>query len=136
MPCSSRGTEGTRKYPRGGGWPGRTTKGSSGVAQPGADMASFPGGGSGVLCHGRGGLQLATPGPAHRPHPLALPPEEPASAAAPAPAQAAAQVTATPGGNGPAPGRPGPGPQATDTGGLGADQRRGAPPWQARGPRP
>ena len=38
--------------------------------------------------------QLAPPGLAQRPHPLALPPAQPATATAPAPTQAAAQVTA------------------------------------------
>ena len=61
-------------------------------------MAGIPGGGGGAPRHGRGGQQLAAPGPAHRPQPLALPPEEPAAAPAPAPTQAVAQVTAAPGG--------------------------------------
>ena len=80
-------------------------------------MAGFPCGWGGAPHHGRGGQQLATPGPAHRPHPLVLPPEEPAAGAAPAPTQAAAHVTAKPGSNGPKPSRPRPGPQAKDTGG-------------------
>ena len=37
---------------------------------------------------------MAPPGLAQRPHPLALPPAQPATATAPAPTQAAAQVTA------------------------------------------
>ena len=60
---------------------------------------AFLGGGGGARRHGRRVQQLAPPGPANRPHPLALLPEEPAAAAAPAPTQAAAQVTAAPGGN-------------------------------------
>ena len=44
--------------------------------------------------YGRGGQQLAPRGLAQRPHPLALPPAQPATATAPAPTQAAAQVTA------------------------------------------
>ena len=79
-------------------------------------MAGFSGGGGGTPRHGRGGQQLATPGPAHRPHPLALPPEELSAEADPAHTQVAAHMTATPGGNGPAPSRPGSGPQAPDTG--------------------
>ena len=73
---------------------------AGGVARPGADMAGFPGGGGGAPRQGRGGQQLATPGSAHRPHPLAVPPADPAAAAAPAPTQAVAQVTAIPSGNG------------------------------------
>ena len=57
----------------------------AGWARPGADMAGFPGGGGGAPRHGRGGQQLAAPGPAHRPHPLALPPEEPARRRSPDP---------------------------------------------------
>ena len=53
-----------------------------GVARQGADLAGFPGAGGGAPHHGCGGQQLAPPGPAHRPHPLALPPAEPTAAAA------------------------------------------------------
>ena len=44
--------------------------------------------------HGCGRQELAPPGLAQRPHPLALPPAQPATATAPAPTQAAVQVTA------------------------------------------
>ena len=97
---------------------------------------AFPDGGGGAPRHGRGGQQLAAPGPAHRPHPLALPPEEPAAAAAPTPTQAAAQVTDTPGDNGPAPSMPGPGPQATDTGGGERTNGAGHPPGRPGPPDP
>ena len=56
------------------GWPDREPK-----------WPAFVEGGGGAARHGRGGEQLAPPGPAHHPHPLALPPEEPAAAAAPGP---------------------------------------------------
>ena len=51
-------------------------------------------GGSGTPHHGCGRQQLAPPGLAQRPRPLALPSSQPAAATAPAPTQAAAQVTA------------------------------------------
>ena len=57
-------------------------------------MAGLPGRGSGAPHHRCGRQQLAPPGPAQRPRPLALPPTQPAAATAPAPTQAAAQVTA------------------------------------------
>ena len=63
-------------------------------------MAGFPGVGGGAPRHRRGGQCLAAPGPARRPGPLALPPEEHATAAAQAPTQVDAQVTAEPMGNG------------------------------------
>ena len=69
---------------------------SGGFARQGAHVAGFPGGGGSARHHGCGGHQLPPPGPAHRPHPLALPPAEPTAAAAPAPTQAATQVTAAP----------------------------------------
>ena len=65
-----------------------------GVARQGADVAGLPGRGSGIPHHGRGRQQLAPPGLAQRPRPVALPPAQPAAATAPAPTQAAAQVTA------------------------------------------
>ena len=102
MPCSPRDTGGNRGVvgPGGprkgppGGEPGR-------MARQGADMAGFLGRWGGAPCHGRGGQHLAPPGLSNRPHPLALPPEEPAAAAAPAPTHAVAQVMAAPGCNGP-----------------------------------
>ena len=69
-----------------------------GVARQGADVAGLPGGGGGAPQHGCGRQQLAPPGLAQRPHPLALPPAKPATAAAPTPTQAATQVTAQPSG--------------------------------------
>ena len=53
-------------------------------------------GGGGTPHHRCGCQQPAPPGFAQRPHPLALPPAEPATAAAPAPTQATAQVRAAP----------------------------------------
>ena len=70
-----------------------------GMSRTGAGAAGFPGGGQGTLRHGRVGQCLAAPGPARRPHPLALPPEEPATAATPAAAKVEAQVTAGPTGD-------------------------------------
>ena len=64
------------------------------VARQGANVAGLPGRGSGTPHRGRGRQQLAPPGVAQRPRPLALPPAQPAAATAPAPTQAAAQVTA------------------------------------------
>ena len=69
---------------------------SGGLARQRADRAGLPGGGGGEPHHGCGHQQLAPPGVAQRPHPLALPPAEPATATAPTPTQAATQVTATP----------------------------------------
>ena len=57
-------------------------------------MAGLPGRGSVAPHHGCGRQQLASPGSAQRPRPLALPPAQPAAATAPAPPQAAAQVMA------------------------------------------
>ena len=65
-----------------------------GVARQAANVAGLPERGSGTPHHGRGSQQLAPPGLAQRPRPLALPPAQPATATAPAPAQALAQVTA------------------------------------------
>ena len=82
---------GNREVPPGGlGCPrgprGGPLDGDSGsVARQRADMAGLPGGGR---------QQLAPPGFAHRPHPLALPPAARSTAAAPAPTQATTQVTA------------------------------------------
>ena len=55
-------------------------------------MAGLPGRGRGAPVHGCGRQQLAPPGFAQHPRPLALPPAQPAAATAPAPTQAAAQV--------------------------------------------
>ena len=74
---------------------------SGGMARQGAHVAGFLGEAGGAPRHGRGGQQLAPPGPTHCPQALALPPEEPAAAVAPPLTQAAAQVTAAPSGNGP-----------------------------------
>ena len=57
-------------------------------------MAGLPGTGSGAPHQGCGRQQLAPPGLAQRPRPLALPPAQPAAATAPARTQAVAQVTA------------------------------------------
>ena len=65
-----------------------------GVARQGADVAGLPGRGSGTPHHGCQRQQLAAPGLAQRPRPLALLPAQPAAATASAPTQAAAQVTA------------------------------------------
>ena len=65
-----------------------------GVARQGADVAGLPGRGGGAPHHGCRRQQPAPPGLAQRPHPLTLPPAQPATATAPAPTQAAAQVTA------------------------------------------
>ena len=65
-----------------------------GVARQGADVAGLPGRGGGTPRHGCGRQQLAPPGLAQCPRPLALPPAQSAAATAPAPTQAAAQVTA------------------------------------------
>ena len=72
----------------------RRVSNSGGVARQGADVAGLPGRGCGTLHHGRRRQQLAPPGLAQRPRPLALPPAQPAAAAAPAPTEAAAPVTA------------------------------------------
>ena len=66
----------------------------SGVARQGADLAGLPGRGSSAPNHGCGRQQLAPPGFAQRPRPLALQPAQRAAATAPAPTQAAAQVMA------------------------------------------
>ena len=94
--------EGRRK-PRGTPWGVGSPRGPQegpqvsdlgGVARQGADVAGLPGRGSGTPHHGCGRQQLALPGLAQRPRPLALPPAQPPSATAPAPTQAAAQVMA------------------------------------------
>ena len=91
---------GSREVPQGGvGSPrgpreGPQVSDPGGVARQGADVACFPGRKSGTLHHGCGRQQLAPPGLAQHPRPLALPPAQPAAAPAPAPTQAAAQVTA------------------------------------------
>ena len=90
---------GNREVPPGGmGSPGGPRAGPQvsdlgGVARQVADVAGLPGRGSGTPHHGCGHQQLAPPGLAQHPHPLALPPAQPAAATAPAPTQAAAQVT-------------------------------------------
>ena len=94
--------EGRRKpggTPRGVGSPRGTREGPQvsdlgGVARQGADVAGPSGRGGGASHHGCGRQQLAPPGLAQCPHPLAPPPAQPATATAPAPTQAAAQVTA------------------------------------------
>ena len=57
-------------------------------------MAGLHGRGGGTPHQGCGRQQLAPPGLAQRPRPLAPPLAQPAAATAPAPTQAAAQVTA------------------------------------------
>ena len=91
---------GNREVPS-GGWPApedheRVLRSViwGGVARQGAHVAGLPGRGGGAPHHGRRCQQLAPPGLAQRPRPLALPPPQPAAATAPAPTQAAAQVTA------------------------------------------
>ena len=94
--------EGRRKprgTPRGVGSPRGPREGPQvsdlgGVARQGADVAALPGRGSGTPHHGCERQQLAPPGLAQPPRPLALPPAQPAAATAPAPTQAAAQMTA------------------------------------------
>ena len=99
MPRSSGGTEETGRYPRGVGSPRGPPEGPQ-VSDPGsvgpqvADVAGLPGRGGCTPHHGRGRQQLAPPGLAQRPCPLALPLAQPAAATAPAPTQAAAQLTA------------------------------------------
>ena len=88
-----------RGIPRGVGRPrgpreGPQVSDPGAVARQGADVAGLPGRGSGTPHHGCGRQQLAPPGLAQRPRPLALPPAQPAAATAPDPTQAAAQVTA------------------------------------------
>ena len=63
------------------------------MARQGADVAGLLGRGGGAPHHGCGRQQLAPPGLAQRPHQLALPLAQPATATAQAPTQAAAQVT-------------------------------------------
>ena len=88
-----RGTPGGVCSPR-GPREGPQVSDPGGVARQGANVAGLPGRGSGTPHHGCGRQQLAPPGLAQRPRPLALPPAQPAAATAPAPTQAAAQVTA------------------------------------------
>ena len=87
------GTPGGVSSPR-GPQEGPQVSDPGGVARQGADTAGLPGRGGGAPHHGCGRQQMAPPGLAQRPHPLALPPAQPATATAPAPTQAAAQVTA------------------------------------------
>ena len=87
--------------PGGPGGPGGPREGPpggdlGGVARQRADVARLPGGGGSAPHHRCGRQQRAPLGLAQRPHPLALPPAEPATATAPTPTQAATQVTATP----------------------------------------
>ena len=98
-PLEGRGEPGGT--PRGVGGPRGPREGhlggdSGGVARQRADVAGLPGGGGGAPHHGCGREQLAPPGLAQRPHPVALPPAGPATATAPTPTQAATQLTATP----------------------------------------
>ena len=101
FPCRAP-PEGRRKpgsTPRGVGSPRGPLEGChvsdlGGLARQQADVAGLPGRGGSAPHHGCGRQQLAPQGLAQRPHPLALPPVQPATATAPAPTQAAAQVTA------------------------------------------
>ena len=79
---------------RGGPREGPQVSDLGGVVRQGADVAGLPRRGGGAPRHGRGHQQLAPPGLAQLPRPLALPPAQPANATAPAPTQVAAQVTA------------------------------------------
>ena len=88
-----RGTPGGMGSPR-GPREGPQFSDPGGVARQGANVAGLPGRMSGTPHHGCGRQQLAPPGLAQRPRPLALPPAQPAAATAPAPEQAAAQLTA------------------------------------------
>ena len=111
-----------------------------GVARQGADVAGLPGRGGDAPHHGRGRQQLAPPGLAQCPRPLALPPVQPAAARAPAPTQAAAQVTAQtadgrewggelgPPTHVPPMIRRGGGARATSRGSVGGDNERGGEP--------
>ena len=92
-PRKPRGTSGGVGSPR-GPREGPQVSDPGNVARQGADVAGLPGKESGTPHHGCGRQQLAPPGLALRPRPLALPPAQPAAATAPAPTQAAAQVTA------------------------------------------
>ena len=89
-PVGTPGGVGSPKKPR----EGPQVSDPGGVARQKADVPGFSGRGGGTPHHGRRRQQLAPPGLAQRPRPLALPPAQPASAGAPAPTQAAAQVTA------------------------------------------
>ena len=80
--------EGQRKpggTPGGVGSPRGPREGPEVSDRQGDDVAGLPGRGSGTLHHGRGRQQLAPPGLAQRPRPLALPTAQPAAATAPAP---------------------------------------------------
>ena len=89
-PRGAPGAVGSPKRPQ----EGPQVSNSGGVVQQGADVAGLPGRGGDAPHHERGRQQLAPPGLAQRPRPLALPPAQPATATAPAPTRAAAQVTA------------------------------------------
>ena len=115
-PGSTPGGLGSPKAPR----EGPLVSDSGGVARQGAEVAGLSGRRGGALHHGCGHQQLAPPGLAQRPHPLALPLAKPATATAPAPTQAAAQVTA----------------QTADAREWGGDSAVGRPPRQSRPPRP
>ena len=78
----------------GGRQGGRLVSDRGGVARQKADVAGLPGRGGGGPHHRCARQQLAPPGLAQRPHPLALLPAKPATATAQIPTQAAAQVTA------------------------------------------
>ena len=114
-----RGTSGGVGDPR-GQREGPQVSDPGGVTRQGADVAGLPGGGGGAPHHGCGRQQLAPPGHAQRPHPLALPPAKPAAATAPTPTQAATQVTA----------------QTTGAREWGGDSAARRPPKRSRAPRP
>ena len=113
------GTPGGVRSPR-GPREGPPVSDPGGVARQGADVAGLPGGGGGAPHQGCGSQQLAPPGLAQRPHPLAIPPAKPATAAAPTPTQAAAQVTA----------------QTTSAREWGGDSAAGRPLRRSGAPRP
>ena len=140
--------EGQRKpgsTPGGSGSPGGPREGPQvsdlgGVALQGADVAGLPGRGGGTPHRGCGRQQLAPPGLAQSPRPLALPPAQPAAATAPAPTQGPAQVTAPTADGRKWGGELGPpthapptvrrveGARATSLGGEGGDNERGGEP--------
>ena len=87
------GTSGGHGSPR-GPREGPQVSELGGVARQEANLAGLPGRGGGAPHHECRRQQLAPPGLVQHPHPLALPPAQPATATARAPTQAAAQVTA------------------------------------------
>ena len=96
----------------------------------GPDGVGFPGRGGSTPRHGRRGQCLATPGPAHRPQPLAPLPEEPATAAAAnggaGDRQAQQQWPDARWAEVPTP--------DSEHAGVGAGRQPGAPPWAGPGP--